>query len=70
MMRVPSVQIAKDRLHVLLNADRLKCTPDAAEKLSSDLYHTLSKYIEIKPEYFEFKITHSDIHIKYTGEND
>ncbi len=69
-MRVPSVQIAKDRLHVLLNADRLKCTPDTADKLSSEMYYTLSKYIEIKQEDFELKITHSDIHIKYTGEND
>ncbi len=30
MMSVPSVQIAKNRLHDLLNADRLKCTPDMA----------------------------------------
>ena len=43
-MSVPSVQIAKDRLHDLLSADRLKCTPDMAEKLSSDIYYTISKY--------------------------
>ncbi len=69
-MSVPSVQIAKDRLHDLLNADRLKCTPDTAEKLSSDIYYTISKYIEIRRENFDLRITRSDIHIKYTGEND
>ena len=70
MMRVPSVQIAKDRLHDLLSADRLKCTPDMAEKLSSDIYYTRSKYIEIRRENFDLRITRSDIHIKYTGEKD
>lgn len=68
-MSVPSVQIAKERLKSLVIADRIKCTPDTVEKLSSDMYLTLSKYIEIKPEYFHIKITRSDIHIKYTGEN-
>ncbi len=70
MMSVPSVQIAKDRLHDLLNADRLKCTPDIADKLSSDIYYTISKYIEVRQENFDLRITRSDIHIKYTGEND
>ena len=70
MMSVPSVQIAKNRLHDLLNADRRKCTPDMAEKLSSDIYYTISKYIEVRREHFDLRITRSDIHIKYTGEND
>ena len=68
-MSVPSVQIAKERLKSLVISDRIKCTPDTVEKMSSDIYFTLSKYIEIKPEYFRIKITRSDIHIKYTGEN-
>lgn len=67
-MSVPSVQIAKDRLKTLLIADRIDCTADTAEKLSEDIYHTLSKYMEINPEDFSIRITHSDIHIKYTGE--
>ena len=70
MMSVPSVQIAKNRLHDLLNADRLKCTPDMAEKLSSDIYYTISKDIEVSREHIDLRITRSDIHIKYTGEND
>ncbi len=70
MMSVPSVQIAKDRLHDLLNADRLKCTPDMTEKLSADIYYALSKYIEVRQENFDLRITRSDIHIKYTGEKD
>lgn len=69
IMRVPSVQIAKDRLKHLLIADRMKCTPDTAEKMTADIYHTISKYIEVAPENFDVQITRSDIHIKYTGEN-
>lgn len=67
-MSVPSVQVAKERLKHLLNADRMKCTPDTAEKLTSDIYHTVSKYIEVRQEDFDVQITRSDIHIKYTGE--
>lgn len=68
-MSVPSVHIAKDRLKTLLVADRMQCTPDAAENFSLDMYHTISKYLEIKPENFHMQITHCDIHIKFTGES-
>ena len=68
-MSVPSVHIAKDRLKNLLIADRLECTPEISERMTSDIYHTISKYIEMKPEEFQIQITHSDIHIKITGEN-
>ncbi|MCI7180850.1 MAG: cell division topological specificity factor MinE [Schaedlerella sp.] len=67
-MSVPSVQIAKERIKSLVIADRMKCTPDTIEKLSSDIYYTVSKYIDVKPEQFHVKITRSDILIKYTGE--
>lgn len=69
-MSVPSVQIAKERLRTLLIADRIKCTPDIAEKLFSDIYHTISKYIELSAEDIEIQITRSEIHIRYTGEKD
>ncbi len=68
-MSVPSVSVAKDRLKNLLIADRLQCTPDVSEQLTADIYHAVSKYVELKPEDFQIKITHSDIHIKITGEN-
>ena len=69
-MSVPSVTIAKDRLRNLLITDRIQCTPDMIEFLTSDLYQTISKYIEISPEQFDVKITRTDIHIKYTPRND
>lgn len=68
-MRVPSVPIAKERLKTLLVSDRIQCTPDTADRLTQDLYNTVSKYIEIKPENFDIEITRNDIHIKYTGES-
>ena len=55
-MSVPSVTIAKDRLRNLLITDRIQCTPDMIEFLTSDLYQTISKYIEISPEQFDVKI--------------
>lgn len=64
-----SVSIAKDRLKALLVSDRVNCTPDTFEKIQSDLYKTISKYIEIVPEEFDIKMTRSYIHIKLTGED-
>lgn len=64
-MSVRSVSIAKERLKTLLVSDRMKCTPDLVERLSTDLYHTVSKYIEIQPEDFEIEITRTEIHINY-----
>lgn len=67
-MGVPSVSIAKERLRTLLTADRIQCTPDVVDRLSGDLYHTVSKYVEIRPDTFHIEITRTDIHIQYTGE--
>ena len=69
MKKNASVSIAKDRLKSLIISDRVNCTPDNLEKLHSDLYKTISKYIEIKTEEFDVKITNSCIYIKLTGEN-
>lgn len=68
-MSVPSVYVAKERLKTLLLADRMQCTPETAEKFSSDIYHTISKYLEINPDDFHIQITRTDIHIKITGED-
>ena len=57
-MNSPSVSVAKERLKNLLVLDRL----------SKDLYYTVSKYMEITPENFNIEITRTDIHIRYTGE--
>lgn len=51
-MSVPSVHIAKDRLRNLLIADRLMCTPDMSERMTSDIYYTISKYIELNRKRF------------------
>ena len=64
-----SVMIAKDRLKVLLVSDRVNCTPDAFEKIKLELFHTISKYIDVAPDKFEVQITRTDMHIKLTGED-
>ena len=67
--KTSSVLVAKDRLKVLLVSDRVNCTPDALEKIQSELYKTISKYIEVVPEEFDVKMTHSYIYIKLMGED-
>ena len=68
-MSVSSVTVAKERLKSLVVSDRVNCTPDTFEKLHTELYRTLSKYIEIIPEEFEVKMTRSYIHIQLMGED-
>lgn len=67
--RNASVSIAKDRLKTLLVSDRVNCTPDTFEKIQSELFRTISKYMEIIPEEFDVKMTRSYIYIKLMGEN-
>ena len=68
-MKNGSVLIAKDRLKSLLVSDRVNCTPDTFEKIHTELFQTISKYIEIIPEEFDVKMTSSYIHITLMGED-
>lgn len=67
--RNDSVSVAKDRLKTLLVSDRVNCTPDTFEKIQTELYKTISKYVEIIPEEFDVKMTRSYIYIKLMGED-
>ena len=67
-MSVHSVSVAKERLKNLLVSDRMQCTPEAVDRLEGDLYHTVSKYVEVRREDFDITVTRTDIHIKYIGE--
>ena len=67
--RNASVSVAKDRLKTLLVSDRVNCIPDTFEKIQSELFKTVSKYIEIIPEEFDVKMTRSYIYIKLMGED-
>lgn len=68
-MKNGSVLIAKDRLKSLLVSDRVNCTPDTFEKIQTELFQTIAKYLEIVPEEFDVQITNSYIHITLTGDN-
>ena len=67
-MSVHSVSVAKERLKNLLVSDRMQCTPETVCRLEGDLYHTVSKYVEVRREDFDVTVTRTDIHIKYMGE--
>ena len=64
-----SVSVAKDRIKALLVSDRVNCTPDTFEKIHTELYKTISKYVEVVPEEFDVKMTRSYIYIKLMGED-
>ncbi len=63
-----SVFVAKNRLQELLTSDRVQCSQDCITQLREDLYYTISKYMEIKPDKFNVNLSRSDIHITITGE--
>lgn len=67
--RNTSVSVAKERIKSLLVSDRVNCTPDTFEKIQSELYKTISKYIEVIPEEFEVVMSQSSIYIKLMGED-
>ena len=68
MARRSSVRIAKDRLKVLVVSDRMKCQPEACERISHERYQVLSKYMEITPEEFDVSYSRTHVHIRLTGE--
>ena len=62
-----SVMIAKERLRLIVSSDRVNSTPEYVERITEDLFMTVSKYIEITPENFTVQSTQSDIHIQLAG---
>ena len=69
MLKRSSVDIAKDRLRALVDSDRISCKPDECHQISSELFHILSKYIELSPDKFHVNFDRNHIHIIFTGEN-
>lgn len=70
LRRNSSVSIAKERIRLLVVSDRMNCSPDALDNLHRELYQTISKYMEVIPEEFNVQITHSNIVIHLTGEEE
>ena len=63
-----SVQIAKERLKNLIVTDRVNCHPETYDFLCSELYRTVSKYMQVKENEFNVEISRSSILIKLTGD--
>lgn len=66
--RRTSVMVAKQRLEKLLISDRMNCTPDLINQMKEDIFHTISKYMEIEQKDFEMTLTRKEMLIRYTGE--
>ena len=49
-------------------SDRMKCKPEACERITRELFQVLSKYIEITPEEFDVSYSRTHVHIRLTGE--
>lgn len=54
-----SGDLAKDRLKLLLVADRANCSPDLLELIRTDKIQAISKYIEIDTDGLELQISHA-----------
>lgn len=66
--RMPSVNIAKERLKTLLISERAGCMPDTYERMCDELYRTISKYMKTDKEYFSVEVKQSKILITLTGD--
>ena len=52
-----SAGYARDRMKLLLLSERIDCSPQMMQMLTSDLIHTVKKYLTIEEEQVKLKIT-------------
>jgi len=69
MFKKSSVSIAKERLLHLVTSDRVSILPESYDMISDELYHVLSRYIQITKDDFHIEINRTHIFIHFTGEN-
>lgn len=69
MFKKSSVSIAKERLLHLITSDRVSILPESYDMIYNDLYHVLSRYIELTKDDFHVEINRTHIFIYFTGEN-
>ncbi len=68
MKKHNSVTIAKSRLKNLLVSDRVNCTPDTPKNMQTELFRTISKYLDVSKDQFRVQITRNTITIQITGD--
>lgn len=54
-----SVNIAKERLKLVLITDKIGCSPQIMEQMKEDILMTVSKYVEISKNNFTLTITNA-----------
>lgn len=54
--RKSSREVAKDRLKILLIADRVNCSPEMMELIKADIAKVISKYMKIDADNIEIQI--------------
>lgn len=69
MLKKSSVSIAKHRLKSLVTSDRVCCLPELYDTIRRELYHILSRYIELTEDDFHIEIKRTHIIIYFTGED-
>ena len=55
-----SGEIARNRLKLLLVADKANCSPELMEMIKDDMIHVISKYMEIDADGIEISITRTE----------
>lgn len=69
MFRKSSVSIAKERLLHLITTDRVSILPESYDIISNELYHVLSRYMQITKDDFYVEFNRTNIFIHFTGED-
>lgn len=55
-----SANVAKNRMKMLLVADRASCSPEVMEKIKNDIINVISKYMDVDRETLDISITTTD----------
>ena len=55
--RKNSIDVAKDRLKILLISDRVNCSPEVLERIKADIAEVISKYMKIDVNTMEIQIS-------------
>lgn len=52
-----SGEIAKNRLKLLLVADKVHCSPEIMQMMKDDMIHVISRYMDVDSERIEIQMT-------------
>lgn len=55
-----SVNVARDRMHAILSADRLHCSNEQIKEMEMDILRTINKYVITCPTKVNTRVVHKE----------